>query len=253
MAEGTPAPQFGVNLNNREPLIAPDYQLGDLLDLSEKVEEYGFDSVWVGDSLFSKPRYEPLALLSAISQRTQRVRLGTACLVTSVRNPLFTALEWATLDVLSGSDYRYPLSRGLDARDDGTPKIHSDDRRFYGTAFPQAYAEFGTSCLSYKVGHFYTLLGNEVVPAIGNVFYSHSYMFLYAYPFTHTGALATYKANSQLTLVGGVNNGWDTFNDEDENINDHNSGDAAGDEDTRDDAETGDEGGDDGASKQTAS
>jgi alkanesulfonate monooxygenase SsuD/methylene tetrahydromethanopterin reductase-like flavin-dependent oxidoreductase (luciferase family) len=95
-------PQFGVNLNNREPLIAPDYDLQALLELSEKVEEYGFDSVWVGDSLFSKPRYEPMALLSAISQRTRNVRLGTACLVTSVRNPLFTALEWATLDVLSG-------------------------------------------------------------------------------------------------------------------------------------------------------
>src|ERR671936_3196823 len=102
MAEGTPAPQFGVNLNNREPLIAPDYQLQDLLALSEKVEEYGFDSVWVGDSLFSKPRSEPLALLPAISQRTQRVRLGTACLVTSVRNPLYLALEWATLDHISG-------------------------------------------------------------------------------------------------------------------------------------------------------
>ena len=36
----------------------------------------GFDSVWVGDSLFSKPRYEPISLLSAISQRTSRVRLG---------------------------------------------------------------------------------------------------------------------------------------------------------------------------------
>ena len=73
--------QFGVNLNNREPLIAPDYDLQALLDLSTVVEDSGFDSVWVGDSLFSKPRYEPLALLAAISQRTSRVRLGTACLV----------------------------------------------------------------------------------------------------------------------------------------------------------------------------
>jgi alkanesulfonate monooxygenase SsuD/methylene tetrahydromethanopterin reductase-like flavin-dependent oxidoreductase (luciferase family) len=93
---------FGVNLNNREPLIAPDYDLEALLDLSERVEELGFESVWVGDSLFSKPRYEPLSLLSAISQRTARVRLGTACLVTSTRNPLYLALEWATLDALSG-------------------------------------------------------------------------------------------------------------------------------------------------------
>ena len=45
---------FGVNLNNREPLIAPDYDLAALLDLSERVEELGFESVWVGDSLFSK-------------------------------------------------------------------------------------------------------------------------------------------------------------------------------------------------------
>ncbi len=58
--------------------------------------------MWVGDSLFSKPRYEPMTLLAAISQRTQRVRLGTACLVTSMRNPLYTALEWATLDAISG-------------------------------------------------------------------------------------------------------------------------------------------------------
>src|SRR5438874_5759658 len=94
--------QFGVNLNNREPLIAPDYDVQALLELSTVVEDSGFDSVWVGDSLFSKPRYEPLALLAAISQRTSRVRLGTACMVSSTRNTLYLALEWATLDVISG-------------------------------------------------------------------------------------------------------------------------------------------------------
>jgi alkanesulfonate monooxygenase SsuD/methylene tetrahydromethanopterin reductase-like flavin-dependent oxidoreductase (luciferase family) len=94
--------EFGVNLNNREPLIAPDYSLSDLLDLAERSEELGFASLWVGDSLFSKPRYEPIALLSAISQRTRRAKLGTACVVSSPRNPLYLALEWATLDVLSG-------------------------------------------------------------------------------------------------------------------------------------------------------
>ena len=94
--------EFGVNLNNREPLIAPDYGMPQLLDLAEQSEGLGFDSLWVGDSLFSKPRYEPIALLSAISQRTSRVKLGTACIVTSPRNPLYLALEWATLDILSG-------------------------------------------------------------------------------------------------------------------------------------------------------
>src|SRR4029077_2424242 len=45
---------------------------------------------------------EPISLLSAISQRTSRVRMGTACMVSSTRNPLYLALEWATLDQISG-------------------------------------------------------------------------------------------------------------------------------------------------------
>src|SRR5712691_4431617 len=88
-----------------------------LLDLSQVVEERGFDSVWVGDSLFSKPRYEPIALLSAISQRTSRVKLGTACMVTSTRNPLYLALEWATLDNLSNG--RTILGAGKGNPEDG--------------------------------------------------------------------------------------------------------------------------------------
>ena len=109
--------EFGINLNNREPLIAPDYDVPMLLDLSQTVEEAGFDSVWVGDSLFSKPRYEPISLLSAISQRTSRVRLGTACMVTATRNPLYLALEWATLDVISGG--RTILGAGKGNPEDG--------------------------------------------------------------------------------------------------------------------------------------
>jgi len=91
----------GVNLNNREALIAPGYGIPELLDLGQRAEELGFDSVWVGDSLFSKPRYEPLTLLAALAQRTRRVELGTACLVTSLREPIQLAQAWATLDVIS--------------------------------------------------------------------------------------------------------------------------------------------------------
>lgn len=116
----SPRLEFGVNLNNREPLIAPDYDVPMLLDLAETVERAGFDSVWVGDSLFSKPRYEPISLLSAISQRTSRVRLGTACMVSSTRNPLYLALEWATLDVVSGG--RTILGTGMGNPEQGVRK-----------------------------------------------------------------------------------------------------------------------------------
>ena len=132
---------FGVNLNNREPLIAPDYDVQMLLDLSSTVEEAGFDSVWVGDSLFSKPRYEPIALLSAISQRTSRVKLGTACMVTSTRNPLYLALEWATLDMISGG--RTILGAGLGNPEEGVRREFEAlgldyDRR--GTIFEEGLA-----------------------------------------------------------------------------------------------------------------
>lgn len=109
--------KFGVNLNNREPLIAPGYGLQELLDLSVVVEENGFDSVWVGDSLFSKPRWEPINVLSAISQRTTKVKLGTACMVSGTRDPLYLALEWATLDALSNG--RTILGTGMGNPEEG--------------------------------------------------------------------------------------------------------------------------------------
>lgn len=115
--------KFGVNLNNREPLIAPDYSLADLLNLAERAEALGFDSVWVGDSLFSKPRWEPINLLSAISQRTSRVKLGTACMVSGTRHPLYLALEWATLDQLSNG--RAILGTGMGNPEEGVRREYA--------------------------------------------------------------------------------------------------------------------------------
>lgn len=127
--------------------------------------------------------------------------------------------DWGwDIDLLYGTDARFPLSRGLDARDNGVPKWNTDPRYFYDLAMPQAYVEYGTTRMDWKVGHFYTLLGNEVVPATQNVFYSHTYTFLYAYPFTHTGFMGTWTPNDQFKVVGGLNMGWDDFNDEDENV-----------------------------------
>lgn len=97
-----PALDIGINLNNRDALLAEDYDLGALLALAERAEAEGFGSVWVGDSLFSKPRWEALSLLAALSQRTARVQLGTACLVVPLRDPVSLALAWATIDQLSG-------------------------------------------------------------------------------------------------------------------------------------------------------
>ncbi len=84
------------------------------------------------------------------------------------------------------------------------------DHGIYSFAMPQLYAEFAYGDWSMKVGHFFTLLGYEVVPATGNFFYSHAMTMYNSEAFTHTGALSTYSANDNVTFYGGWTLGWDT-------------------------------------------
>jgi len=118
--------------------------------------------------------------------------------------------DWGgRVDVLYGTDYIFTQATGLETRENGAPKWNSDP--FYGVAMPQAYLELGVNDWAFKLGHFYTPIGYEVVPAIGNFFYTHAYTMQYGEPFTHTGALATYKYSDTTSIVGGFVNGWDNF------------------------------------------
>ena len=73
-----------------------------MLTLVERAESAGLDSVWVGDSLVSKPRFEPVAAMAAVAARTSRVRIGTAVLLPALRHPVPLAHSVATVDVVSG-------------------------------------------------------------------------------------------------------------------------------------------------------
>jgi hypothetical protein len=84
------------------------------------------------------------------------------------------------------------------------------DHGVYGFALPQAYLELGYGNLSVKGGHFFTLVGYEVVAAPGNFFYSHALTMFNSEPFTHTGFVTTYTAGDNLELYGGWTLGWDT-------------------------------------------
>ena len=84
------------------------------------------------------------------------------------------------------------------------------DHGAYEFALPQAYAELAYDKWSVKLGHFYTLVGYEVVPSTGNFFFTRQLNFWNSEPFTHTGALATYKASDKVSVSGGWVAGWDT-------------------------------------------
>jgi hypothetical protein len=85
-----------------------------------------------------------------------------------------------------------------------------------GTAIPgqtydltQAYIQYATGAWSVIAGKFVTMAGAEVIKTTGDTNFSRSILFGYAIPYAHTGVRATYKISDAVSLVGGVNNGWD--------------------------------------------
>jgi hypothetical protein len=74
----------------------------------------------------------------------------------------------------------------------------------------QAYAQVSSGQFTIIAGKFETLAGAEVIEAPNNLNFSRSILFGYAVPFTHTGVRATWAVGPTLSLIGGINRGWDT-------------------------------------------
>lgn len=119
-------------------------------------------------------------------------------------------------DLMYGTDTTFTTAAGLDAFNYNRYNSYFVPRwassKYYGLAMPQLYGEIGRGDVSAKFGHFYTPIGYEVVPAVGNFFYTINDTFQYGEPFTHTGMLAQWKQSDQTTWFGGVVNGWDNWN-----------------------------------------
>lgn len=112
-------------------------------------------------------------------------------------------------DVMYGTDSRFSPTSNYD--DNFTTDGNSN---YHKVVFPQAYAEIYAPIgngITTKIGHFYTIIGNEVVTAPDNFFFSHAYTMQYAEPFTHTGILSSYSVNDNVSITGGVVTGWDSF------------------------------------------
>jgi Putative beta-barrel porin-2, OmpL-like. bbp2 len=71
----------------------------------------------------------------------------------------------------------------------------------------QGFVQYATGPLTVIAGKYVTLAGAEVIAPTGNTNFSRSLLF-FAEPLTHTGIRATYAASDTLSLVAGVNNGW---------------------------------------------
>jgi hypothetical protein len=113
----------------------------------------------------------------------------------------------ARIDYIYGTDGPDTQAFGID---NGHWDTDFDNGGAYGHAIPQLYGEVAMGDVSAKVGKFYTIIGNEVVAATGNFFYSRQLTFYNAEPFTHTGILSTYKLNENTETFAGYAMGWDS-------------------------------------------
>jgi probable F420-dependent oxidoreductase len=77
-----------------------------LVDYGVKMEQLGFDSLWVWDHILlgvdpNFPIIESLTLLTAVAARTKKIKLGTGILVLPLRNPVILAKQLSSMDQLS--------------------------------------------------------------------------------------------------------------------------------------------------------
>jgi hypothetical protein len=107
------------------------------------------------------------------------------------------------VEMLYGSDSRFIHSNGLLDTDDffNGPEYQFD--------LPQAYLDVAIPIgngLRVRAGKF--LFFKQIDPS-SSVFYSHSFSFGAALPFTLTGVTGYYPITKDLTLEGGISRGWD--------------------------------------------
>lgn len=214
--------------------VAENYQTGSSVATEPAFEENAEEEEDEGFKLFKLPRLsqrgidvrgwvdqgftwnpqEPLNRFNGpvtFNDRSNEYQLNQAYLIAEkVTNT--ESRDWdvgGRVDLLYGTDSRFAVATGLETE-------WNQGQRFYGLAMPQMYGDFAFRKWVFRFGHFYTVHGNEVVTAPDNFFYSHSYGFQYGEPFTHTGALAKYQYNDQISFTAAIVEGWDNWTDPNE-------------------------------------
>jgi F420-dependent oxidoreductase-like protein len=109
------------------------------VEVAQLAERLGYDSVWVYDHFHNVPQpahetvFECWTTIAAISQRTERVRLGQMVGCSSYRQPSLLAKITATVDVISGGRLDWGIGAGW----------YENEYRGYGFAFPSPRERIG--------------------------------------------------------------------------------------------------------------
>jgi len=144
------------------------------------------------------------------------------------RGDVNDTFNMAEFSVKKDPSDRYPfgfgvvVTAGRDAQKNhalGIFRDKDDMSPFRNTAFFDLQEAYGSykiplgSGLTVKAGKFVTLLGYEVIESPNNLNFSRSFLFAFAIPLTHVGALASYSFGDWLSVTGGPMVGWDVAED----------------------------------------
>jgi len=98
--------------------IAKNDQWQTILDAAIKIEALNYESIWVYDHFHTVPKptqdptFECWTLMSALSQTTEKVRLGQMCTCNSYRNPSYLTKVASNIDVMSNGRLEYAIGAG---------------------------------------------------------------------------------------------------------------------------------------------
>jgi probable F420-dependent oxidoreductase len=102
-----------------QTLLDGAFDVRTIREFLARAEALGMQSAWVVEQILGSIRsLEPVALLTYAAACTERLRLGSAVLLTALRSPVHLAKSLATLDHLSGG--RLTVGVGLG----GNPRIY---------------------------------------------------------------------------------------------------------------------------------
>ena len=122
--------KFGLTLSNRSVVLGLSDVSG-MLNLARDADaSHVWDSVWLGDSIFAKPRLDVFVALGGIAAVTSRVKLGVGCMASApLRDALLMAYQWASFDFMCNGRSIYVACQG--------------QREAGGGQFAEEFAAFG--------------------------------------------------------------------------------------------------------------
>ncbi len=139
----------------------------DNMSLAVATEEYGLDTIWLGESHFRPGRgimSAPLTVASAIAALTERIRIGLAVQVLPLGNPLTIAEEAAIVDHISEGRLEFGVGRSsfIDAYQ-GFNIAYDESRARFEESMEIILKAWTSERFSYK-GEFYEFNDVNLVP-----------------------------------------------------------------------------------------